>query len=281
MNTASTSHFDLHCHSTRSDGVLAPAALVARAAERGVRALALTDHDEVSGLAEAREAAEARGIELIDGVEVSVTWRGHTVHVVGLMIDPENETLLHGLHENRSGRDARAERMSRQLEAVGIRDALRGAQAYVTNPALLSRTHFARHLVESGYVSSTQAAFDRYLGAGKPGYVPHEWATLEQALGWILAAGGLPVLAHPGRYKLGDEAFAVLLGEFRALGGVAVEVVTGSHTPDQYALWGRRAVQFGLLASVGSDFHGGRDVYRDLGELPPLPSACKPVWTRF
>jgi predicted metal-dependent phosphoesterase TrpH len=246
-----------------------------------VRGLALTDHDEVSGLAEARETAQACGIELIDGVEISVTWRGHTVHVVGLKIDPGNPTLLEGLHENRSGRDARAERMSRQLEAVGIRGALRGAQAYVTNPELVSRTHFARYLVDSGYVGHTQAAFDRYLGTGKPGYVAHEWATLEQAIGWILAAGGLPVLAHPGRYKLGDEAFAALLGEFKSLGGAAVEVVTGSHTPEQFVLWGKRAVEFGLLASVGSDFHGGRDVYRDLGELPPLPATCKPVWTQF
>jgi predicted metal-dependent phosphoesterase TrpH len=281
MTTAAASHFDLHCHSTRSDGQLTPPALVMRAAERGVRALALTDHDEVSGLAEAREAAQACGIELIDGVEISVTWRGHTVHVVGLMVDPANTTLLEGLHENRSGRDARAERMARQLEAVGIPDALRGAQKYVTNPELVSRTHFARFLAENGYVSNTQAAFDRYLGTGKPGYVPHEWATLEQAAGWIVAAGGLPILAHPGRYKMSDEAFAALLGEFKSLGGVAVEVVTGSHTPDQYSLWGKRAVEFGLLASMGSDFHGGRDVYRDLGELPPLPGACKPVWTRF
>jgi 3',5'-nucleoside bisphosphate phosphatase len=277
----STSHFDLHCHSTRSDGVFAPAAIIARAAERGVRALALTDHDEISGLAEAREAARACGIELIDGVEISVTWRGHTIHMVGLMIDPENAILVEGLHENRSGRDARAEQMSRQLEAVGIRDALRGAQAYVTNPELVSRTHFARYLVDSGYVGHTQAAFDRYLGDGKPGFVPHDWATLEQAVGWVLAAGGIPVLAHPGRYKLGDDAFAALLGEFKALGGMAVEVVTGSHTPDQYGVWARRAVEYGLLASIGSDFHGGRDIYRDLGELQALPSACKPVWTRF
>lgn len=281
MNTSAASHFDLHCHSTRSDGVLAPAALVARAAQRGVRALALTDHDEVSGLPEARAAAQACGIELIDGVEISVTWRGYTIHVVGLMVDPANETLLEGLHENRSGRDARAARMSDQLQAVGIPDALRGAQSYVTNPELVSRTHFARFLVESGYVSSTQAAFDRYLGGGKPGFVRHEWTSLERAIRWILAAGGIPVLAHPGRYKLSEADFAAFLADFKALGGLAVEVVTGSHSPDQYGYWAKRAVEFGLLASMGSDFHGGRDVYRDLGELPPLPSTCKPVWTRF
>ena len=171
--------------------------------------------------------------------------------------------------------------MSAQLEAVGIPNVLRGAQEYVTNPELVSRTHFARYLVDSGRASHTQAAFDRYLGTGKPGYVPHEWATLERAVEWIVASGGLPVLAHPGRYKLDEDTSAALLGEFKSLGGVAIEVVTGSHTPEQYGYWAKRAAEFGLLASVGSDFHGGRDVYRDLGELPPLPSTCKPVWTRF
>jgi 3',5'-nucleoside bisphosphate phosphatase len=261
--------------------VLTPTALVARAAQRGVRALCLTDHDELSGLAEARATAHGCGIELIDGVEISVTWRGHTIHIVGLGVDPENATLIRGLHENRSGRNARAERMSAQLEAVGIPDVLRGAQGYVTNPELVSRTHFARYLVDSGHASHTQAAFDRYLGTGKPGYVPHEWTTLDRAVAWILTSGGLPVLAHPGRYKLDEDTSAALLDEFKSLGGVAIEVVTGSHTPQEYGHWAKRAAEFGLLASVGSDFHGGRDVYRDLGELPPLPSTCKAVWTRF
>jgi predicted metal-dependent phosphoesterase TrpH len=276
-----TSYYDLHCHSTRSDGVLTPAAIVARAAERGVHALALTDHDEVSGLAEARVQAGASGIELISGVEISVTWRGHTIHIVGLHVDANSDVLLQGLNENRSGRDRRAARMSAQLEAVGIAGAMEGALAFVTNPSLVSRTHFARYLVDSGRVSSTQAAFDRYLGEGKPGYVPHSWVPLERAIEWIRAAGGLPVLAHPGRYKLDEGGREALLEEFKLLAGVAVEVVTGSHTTDQYAYWAKRAQAFGLLASTGSDFHGGRDVYRDLGELPPLPSGCKPVWSLF
>jgi 3',5'-nucleoside bisphosphate phosphatase len=171
--------------------------------------------------------------------------------------------------------------MSAQLEAVGVAGAMEGALAFVTNPSLVSRTHFARYLVDSGRASSTQAAFDRYLGEGKPGYVPHSWVALERAIEWIRAAGGLPVLAHPGRYKLDEAGREALLGEFKLLGGVAVEVVTGSHSPDQYAYWAKRAQAFGLLASTGSDFHGGRDVYRDLGELPPLPSGCKPVWSLF
>ncbi|MGZ8198648.1 MAG: 3',5'-nucleoside bisphosphate phosphatase [Burkholderiales bacterium] len=281
MSTLRVAHYDLHCHSTRSDGTMPPADLVARAAQRGVRALALTDHDEVSGLAEARLAAQACGLDLIDGVEISVTWRGHTVHVVGLLIDPGNPVLVEGLHTNRSGRNERAARMAAELDRVGISGALQGAQAYVTNPELVSRTHFARYLVQTGRVSTMQAAFDRYLGDGKPAYVPHEWTSLERALEWILAAGGLPVLAHPGRYKLTEEARESLLAEFKSLGGVGVEVVTGSHTPDEYGYWAKRAAQFGLLASTGSDFHGGHDVYRDLGELPVLPSGCVPIWSQF
>ena len=277
-----TSFYDLHCHSTRSDGVLTPAAIVARAAERGVHALALTDHDEVSGLAEARAQAGASGIELISGVEISVTWRGHTIHIVGLHVDANSDVLLQGLNENRSGRDRRAARMSAQLEAVGIAGAMEGALAFVTNPSLVSRTHFARYLVDSGRVSSTQAAFDRYLGEGKPGYVPHSLgrrsSVRSNGSARREACRCSRTRAATSSTKRGREA---LLAEFKLLGGVAVEVVTGSHTTDQYAYWAKRAQAFGLLASTGSDFHGGRDVYRDLGELPPLPSGCKPVWSLF
>lgn len=275
------SHYDLHSHSTCSDGLLRPAELVARAAQRGVQTLALTDHDELGGLAQARAAAEHTGIELIDGVEVSVTWDGHTVHIVGLVVDPENEALVEGLRATRSGRDERAERMSSQLERIGIPGALEGARRYVTNPQLVSRTHFARYLVESGHARTTQAVFDQYLGEGKPGYVPHEWARLDQAVAWITAAGGIPVLAHPGRYPLDEAQRERLLGDFKELGGMGVEVVTGSHMPDQYGYWAKRARDFGLLASVGSDFHGPRESYRDLGELPPLPSGCTPIWEKF
>lgn len=258
-----------------------PAALVARAAERGVRALALTDHDGVDGLAEARAAAHAHGIRLIDGVEISVSWEGHTIHVVGLAVDPESETLFDGLRVNRSGRDGRAARIDAQLAAIGIHGALEGARAYVTNPDLVSRTHFARFLVENGHARSTQAVFDRYLGEGRPGYVPHLWADLPTAIGWITAAGGIPVLAHPGRYKLDSKSRSALLDAFKSLGGVAVEVVTGSHSADEYGYWAARAIEHGLLASVGSDFHGPRENYKDLGELPPLPAGCVPVWTRL
>ena len=275
------SHFDLHSHSTRSDGVMLPAEVVERAAQRGVKALALTDHDEVSGLAEARSAADATGIRLIDGVEISVSWHGHTVHVVGLAIDPRNTTLTEGLRRNRGGRNGRAELIAAGLAQVGIDGALEGANTYVTNPDLVSRAHFARFLVESGRVRNTQAAFDRYLGEGKPGYVPHLWASLAESIEWIAAAGGVPVIAHPGRYRLDETQRTALLTEFRELGGVAIEVVTGSHSADEYGYWAQRAAAHGLLASAGSDFHGPRGGYKDLGDLPPLPPGCEPVWQRF
>ena len=258
-----------------------PTELVERAAQRGVHALALTDHDEVSGLPQARAAAERTGIRLIDGVEVSVSWNRHTLHIVGLEVDPEDDVLVEGLRKNRSGRDARAKRIAEQLESIGISGAFDGARAYASNPELVSRTHFARYLVDNGHARNTQAVFDRYLGAGKPGYVPHDWAQLGEALAWITAAGGLPVLAHPGRYKIDSAEQTALLEEFKELGGVALEVLTSSHTSEQSLYWGKLAVRYGLLASAGSDFHGLGESYRDLGDLPPLPSGCTPVWTRL
>ena len=279
--SARVSHYDLHCHSTRSDGVMQPAEVVGRAANRGVQAIALTDHDDLSGLDEAREAAKACGIALVDGVEISVSWNERTLHVVGLRVDPQSAILVAGLRTNRAGRAKRAERIAAELERIGIPGALDGARAYVTNPELVSRTHFARFLVESGRVRTTQAVFDRYLGEGKPGHVPHLWASLGDAVSWIRAAGGFAVIAHPGRYKLDEDQRGKLLHAFADMGGVGIEVVTGSHSSDQFGYWARRAREFGLLASMGSDFHGPREGYRDLGDLPPLPSGCTPIWQKF
>ena len=261
--------------------MLRPAELVARAAGRGVDALALTDHDEVRGLEEAGSAAAAAGIRLIAGVEVSVSWHGHTVHVVGLAIDAANAALVAGLQRNRNGRDGRAERIAAELEKAGIAGALEGARAYATNPELVSRTHFARFLVEAGRAHTMQGVFERYLARGKPGYVAHDWASLHEAITWIRDAGGLAVLAHPGRYKLDRAAQRTLATEFKALGGAAVEVVTGSHTPDQFDYWARLALEYGLFASCGSDFHAPGESYRDLGDLPALPPSCVPVWQQF
>ena len=274
-----TSHYDLHCHSTHSDGVLRPAQLVARAAARGVRVLALTDHDELSGLEEALDTAGGLGIELVAGAEISVTWAGHTLHVVGLRIDRASHALQGGLQRIRVGRGTRASRMSEGLAQAGIEGALAGAQAYAGNPELVSRTHFARFLVERGHAKDMQSVFRKYLTAGHPGYVPHQWATMDEALSWIREAGGIAVLAHPGRYRMENWQREEMLERFKALGGVALEVVTGSHTPDQYVYWAKAAQRHGLLASCGSDFHGPDESYRDLGDLPPLPASCKPVWS--
>ena len=234
--------FDLHCHSAVSDGALEPEAVVRRAAAQGVQVLALTDHDELGGLARAREAARAAGIDFVDGVEISVTWRGGTVHVVGLRIDPEHPALTSGLDSVRSGRIARAQLMADDLAAAGIDACFEGALKYAANRGMVGRAHFARYLAEIGAVPDMKSAFKRYLVPGKPGYVPHQWAELDAAVGWIVAAGGQAVLAHPGRYGLSAGALDELLNEFRAAGGEAIEVVTGSHSPDQYAQFAALAV---------------------------------------
>jgi predicted metal-dependent phosphoesterase TrpH len=272
---------DLHSHSTHSDGLLAPSDLVTRAFGQGVKMIALTDHDELSGLAEARTEAEARGMQFIAGVEISVSWQTETLHIVGLNIDPDHAEIAEGLRNVRAGRHARAKRIAADLERVGVEGTLAGAQRYARNPDLLSRTHFARYLVERGYVKDTQTAFKRYLTPGKPGYVAHQWAELAQAVRWITAAGGASVIAHPGRYRLNQRQHEALLGEFRDLGGAGVEVVTGSHTDDECATWARYARRFGLKASAGSDFHGPGESYLDLGKLPDLPYGLAPVWSGF
>jgi len=270
--------YDLHCHSTRSDGLLCPADVMRRAAQRGVEAIALTDHDEVAGLDEAREAAREAGIAFIAGSELSVTWRDTTVHIVALGIDADNPTLVRGLEGVRAGRDARARRIGESLGQAGIPNAFDGALAYVTSERLISRTHFARHLIDAGHARDMKDAFRRYLTSGKPGHVPHAWATLPEAIGWIHAAGGAAVIAHPGRYKLTSTDMRELIADFRDLGGEAIEVVSPSHTPAQYTEFATLARTFGLKASCGTDFHGPGESRFDFGDLPPLPAGVDPVW---
>jgi hypothetical protein len=277
---------DLHCHSSCSDGTLTPEELVARAAERGVTMLALTDHDEISGLDRARAEAEKVGMTFINGVEISVSWRKHTLHLVGLHIDPTYPPLVAGLAEVRSGRGQRAQKMADELAKVGIGGTLEGAYKFTTNPNMIGRTHFARYLVESGRCKDVKSVFNRYLANGKPGYVPHQWADLGEAISWIRGSGGIAVLAHPGRYmvgrhSMGKQTMHELLETFVELGGGALEVVTGSHTPPQYAEFSRYAEEFHLLSSCGSDFHGPQESYRDLGRLPDLPEICRPVWQHW
>ncbi|MEX3852823.1 3',5'-nucleoside bisphosphate phosphatase [Paraburkholderia sp. BR10923] len=272
---------DLHCHSTVSDGQFAPTDVARRAHANGVTLWALTDHDEVGGQQEARTAAEALGMNYLSGVEISVTWAGRTVHIVGLGIDPSNQVLIDGLARTRDGRAARAEAIGEQLATLGIPHAYEGALHYVSNPDMMSRTHFARFMVEHGHCANTQEVFDRYLGDGKPGYVAHRWAKLADALSWIQAAGGVAIVAHPGRYAYSQLEFDAFFGEFIDLGGKAIEVVTGSHTPDQYREYADVARRYGFEASRGSDFHAPGEGRIELGTLPPLPADLKPVWERW
>jgi predicted metal-dependent phosphoesterase TrpH len=269
---------DLHCHSVVSDGTLSPEALAERAKLNGVELWALTDHDEVGGQQRALAAAKAQGMHYLTGTEISVTFAGETVHIVGLGFDADNAALKEGLHATRGGRRERALEMAEGLAQVGIKGAYEGALKFVGNPELISRTHFARFLVESGVCRETGDVFRKYLTEGKPGFVPHRWATLQNAVRWITEAHGVAVIAHPARYKFtANEEFA-LFSEFKAHGGKAVEVVTGSHTAQEYVKYAETAKEFGLAASRGSDFHSPDESHTDLGTLPFLPGTLTPVW---
>ena len=269
---------DLHCHSDVSDGTLTPEALAARAKANGVDLWALTDHDEIGGQQRARQAAFNIGLPYLTGTEISVTFAGTTVHIVGLGFDADNAALRAGLAATRDGRKQRAMEMSEGLAKVGIPDAYEGALSFVGNPDLMSRTHFARHLVATGVCHDTHEVFRKYLVEGKPGYVPHRWATLREAVTWISDAGGLAVIAHPARYKFSANEEYALFTEFIAHGGRGVEVVTGSHSASDAVRYAETALEFKLLASRGSDFHSPGESHVDLGGLPALPTRLTPIW---
>ncbi|OGB29826.1 MAG: phosphatase [Burkholderiales bacterium RIFCSPLOWO2_12_FULL_61_40] len=269
---------DLHCHSVVSDGTLTPEALANRASTNGVELWALTDHDELGGQHRALAAAKAHGMKYLTGTEVSVTFIGQTVHIVGLGFDADDPQLLQGLRQTRGGRGQRAMEMSDGLAKVGIKDAYEGALKFVGNPELISRTHFARFLVESGVCKETNEVFRKYLTEGKPGFVPHRWATLKDAVSWITQAGGMAVIAHPARYKFTPNQEFALFTEFKGHGGQGVEVVTGSHTAAEYLTYAELAREFGLVASRGSDFHSPDESHTELGTLPYLPGNLTPVW---
>jgi predicted metal-dependent phosphoesterase TrpH len=273
--------YDLHSHSTYSDGLLPPAAVVQRAAARGVDFYALTDHDDTGGLAEAAAAARETSLTFVPGAELSVSWETQTIHIIALQIDPANRVLDEGLAAIRSGRDARAHRISQALAEAGIAGAYEGARRFVTSERLISRSHFARFLVEAGYAKETKDVFKKYLVQGKPGYVAHAWATLPDAVEWIHAAGGQAVVAHPGRYRVTATGMRRLLGEFRDAGGDGIEVLSPSHTPAQFAEYATYARTFGFLASMGSDYHGPGEGWIDLGDLPSLPAGVTPVWSKW
>lgn len=270
---------DLHSHSRASDGLLSPGEVARRAAANGVEVLALTDHDETSGLPEARAVAESAGLRFIDGVEISMAWGGLQVHLVALGFDTQNAALNAGLATIRSGRLARAKRMAVELEGFGIPGCFEGAMRYAENPALIGRSHFARYLVEIGVSRDVRSVFDTLLVPGKPGYVTHHWVTLEEALGWIHGAGGVAALAHPGRYKFSRQELRALLGDFKAMGGQAIEVVSGSHSAEQIADFARLAREYDFLASCGSDFHGPGESHIDIGRHAPLPGDLVSVLT--
>jgi len=264
-----------------SDGTLTPEQLAERAHENGVRLWALTDHDELGGQERARIAASSFGMDYLSGVEISVTWMGQTIHIVGLGIDASNAGILEGLRRTREGRGNRAKQMAEQLLKVGIPGAYEGALHFAGNHDLISRTHFARFLVDQGVCRDTEHVFKNYLVEDKPGYVPHLWASLDDAVAWIKTAGGAAVIAHPGRYKLSAMQMDELYKHFKEIGGMAIEVITGSHSPSQYQTYGKIAEHYGFLASRGSDFHDPEESYIDLGTLPHLPDHLTPVWTLF
>lgn len=269
---------DLHCHSTVSDGTLSPEDLAARASANGVQLWALTDHDEVGGQHRACAAAHAHGMHYLTGAEISVTFANQTVHIVGLGFDADNAALVQGLSDTRNGRERRARDMAADLERVGISGTFEGALKYVGNPDLISRTHFARYMVEVGICADPHEVFKKYLTEGKPGFVEHRWAKLADAVRWITEAGGIAVIAHPGRYNFTPNEEFALFTEFKNHGGQGVEVVTGSHTVPEYQQYADMALEFDLLASRGSDFHSPGESHTDLGALPDLPGRVKPVW---
>lgn len=269
---------DLHCHSVVSDGTLTPEELAARASANGVELWALTDHDEIGGQHRAAAAARAQGMKYLTGTEISITFAGQTVHIVGLGFDPDDPRMKQGLQQTRGGRGQRAMEMSDSLASVGIKGAYEGALKFVGNPELISRTHFARFLVESGVCRETNEVFRKYLTEGKPGFVPHRWASLRDAVTWITQAGGMAIIAHPARYGFSPNEEYALFSEFKTHGGLGVEVVTGSHSAAEYVKYGEMAHEFGLAASRGSDFHSPTESHTDLGTLPYLPGELTPVW---
>lgn len=272
--------YDLHSHSSASDGILSPAALVSRAKSNNVTALALTDHDTVAGLAEAQQQSRLEGLELIPGIEFSSQWQGRGIHIVGLNIDPEAPSIKQGVEIQASRRRLRAEQIAARLEKSGVRDALAGARAQAGGDNL-GRPHFARYLVEAGYVSNINQAFKKYLGAGKPGDIRQCWPEFADVVAWIRAAGGIAVLAHPCKYKMTRSKLCAMVLAFVEAGGQAIEVVSGAQTPVQTRDIAGIAHKYGLLASCGSDFHGPGQAWQELGRFPSLPAQAEAVWHSF
>ena len=272
--------YDLHSHTTASDGTLTPAELLERAKAAGVDVLAVTDHDTTEGLLQASQTARTLGISVINGCEISVTWSGITLHILGLDVDPNNTSLQKGLSQLREHRDTRAHEIALKLEKAGITGAFAGAQKHAKG-SLISRTHFAHFLAEAGYANDVRSVFKHYLVKGKPGFVAGKWAELGDVISWITAAGGQAAIAHPARYRLTRTKLIRLIEEFKQAGGVGIEVVSGSHSRDECFTMAKHARDFELLASAGSDFHGPENPWIELGRLPELPPGCEPIWNNW
>lgn len=271
---------DLHCHSNVSDGLLSPAELMSHAAENNVQAIALTDHDDIAGLSEASITAKSLNIIFINGVEISVTWKKRTLHIVGLNFDKDNKLLFQGLKKIRDGRYKRAQLMADGLGMAGIQGAMDGAKSYAKN-STIGRIHFAQFLVAQGYAKDISAVFKKFLTHGKPGYVDHEWISLEESIRLINGAGGDAIIAHPGRYDMGNKLYPKLFQEFKDLGGTGVEVMSGSQDPSQANYFSKLAANYNLFSSCGSDFHGKGISHRALGNVRSLPNDSIPIWTKW
>ncbi|PXY92161.1 phosphatase [Gilliamella apis] len=272
---------DLHSHTTASDGILTPSELVKRAADNQINMLAITDHDTIKGLLEAKAAIERDNlpVKLIYGVEVSTMWKNNEIHIVGLNIDIQNSHLLELLTAQEQSRIDRAISISEKLAKVSIDNAYEQAQQF-SKGDIVSRAHFARFLVANNYVKDIKRAFKKYLGKSGYAYVPAKWCSIADAVNAIHAAGGQAVLAHPTRYDLTLTKLKLLISEFKSYGGDGIEVSQSRQTQDDLQRLAKLANEFELLASQGSDFHDLLN-YLDLGKTTPLPGSVTPIWQNW
>lgn len=273
-------NIDLHTHSNCSDGTLTPAELVARAAAAGVEVLALTDHDTVAGLKEAEHSAGVLGLRLVPGVEISASWRAQAIHVLGLWIDPASAPLRGVLATQGERRRLRMRKICARLGKLGL-PGMELLAAVEAHPGLPTRAHLANAMVAGGHVNRADEAFRKYLGSGKAANVAAEWPALDVVVGWIRAAGGVATLAHPARYSLSAGARRQLLTDFVGAGGAALEVVTGGNGAQHVEAVAALAVKYGLMGSVGSDFHDPQHTWNPLGRSLKLPDCVTPVWRSY
>lgn len=274
------SSIDLHAHSTASDGELSPTELVQLAAKNGIKTLALTDHDTVSGLAEARAAAAEHDITLINGIELSTCWDNKSIHIIGLNIDADNKAMIDSTTRLNQLREERAIIIGKKLAKAGIKDAYENAKE-LAGDGTVTRQHFAQFLVKNGNAKSFSDVFKRYLVKGKPGYVSVKWPELSDTIKNIQSAGGVAVIAHPLCYKMTATKLRKLITEFKTLGGQAIEVVSGNNNMNEITTVTNYAKRYDIAASLGSDYHNDKSPWTKLGNLAPLPAELKPIWELF